>query len=67
MTELGCGVCLEEGYGGGPQPRFVGASSPGDLLYRCEVCGTWWIGNERARGPVSAREASDRFPDMVTP
>jgi hypothetical protein len=63
-SELGCEVCREGVYSGG-QPRFVVATSGVDLLYRCDACATWWIGNERATWPASSRAARELFPDHV--
>jgi hypothetical protein len=61
---LGCPVCLEGVYSA-TQPKFVVATSPADLLYRCDVCKTWWIGDGRSLHPVSDAEAHDRFPEEV--
>lgn len=63
--ELGCAVCREGIYSGG-QPRFVVATTATDLLYRCEVCGTWWVGDGRMAFPVSDEVARERFPEEVS-
>lgn len=63
-TELGCPVCREGAYSGG-QPRFVTSTSPVDLLYRCEVCRTWWFDNSRGLRPMTDEEARERFPNEV--
>lgn len=62
---LGCEVCREGIYAGG-QPRFVVATTATDLLYRCEVCRTWWIGDGRSAHPVHDAEARVRFPKEVS-
>jgi len=61
----GCDVCREGVYTG-EQPRFVAATTATDLLYRCEVCGTWWIGDGHSTHPVSDEVARERFPEEVT-
>ncbi|MCC4909344.1 hypothetical protein [Microbacterium sp. cx-59] len=63
-SELSCDVCRTGVYSGG-QPRFVVATSGVDLLYRCDACGTWWIGNERATWPATWAEARTLSPDHV--
>lgn len=66
MTEeLGCGVCRAGVYSGG-EPHFLVATTPTDLLYRCAVCGTWWVGDGRSAHAATVREASKRFPTEVT-
>ena len=62
--ERGCPVCREGAYTGA-QPRFVTSTSPVDLLYRCDVCRTWWIDNGRFLRPMTETEARERFPDEV--
>ncbi|WP_295854034.1 hypothetical protein [uncultured Microbacterium sp.] len=60
--DLGCQVCLT--HSGKPyQPRFVLATSPSDLLYRCDFCRTWWIGTQRYQNPVSSDVARAAFPE----
>lgn len=62
---LGCADCRAGVYAAG-QPRFVIASSPVDLLYRCGSCRTWWIGDGRSLHPVSDDEALRQFPEELT-
>ncbi|KZE89662.1 hypothetical protein AVP41_02460 [Microbacterium sp. TNHR37B] len=64
-TGRGCAVCQEGAYTGG-QPRFVVSTSPVDLLYRCDLCRTWWLDNGRALRPMTDDEARDRFPAQVS-
>ncbi|WP_279365874.1 hypothetical protein [Microbacterium testaceum] len=60
--DLGCQTCLT--HSGKPyQPRFVLATSPSDLLYRCGFCRTWWIGTQRYQNPVSPDAARAAFPE----
>lgn len=65
-TGQGCSVCRDGAYSGG-QPRFVVSTSPVDLLYRCEVCRTWWVDNGRALRPMTDDEARERFPNDAEP
>lgn len=66
MTELlGCEVCREGLFSAG-QPQFVASTSATDLLYRCGVCHTWWIGDGRMAFPVSDEVARERFPEEVS-
>lgn len=61
-SQLGRQICLT--HSGKPyQPRFVLATSPSDLLYRCDFCATWWIGTQRYQNPVTASEAQEAFPE----
>ncbi|WP_307320390.1 MULTISPECIES: hypothetical protein [unclassified Microbacterium] len=41
------------------------STSPVDLLYRCEVCRTWWFDNSRGLRPMTDEEARERFPNEV--
>lgn len=63
-ARLGCDECREGVFAAGP-PRFVVATTATDLLYRCDVCGTWWAGDGRMAFPVSDEQAHERFPDHV--
>lgn len=66
MTEiLGCDVCRDGIYSAG-QPRFIFATTATDLLYRCEECQTWWIGDGRSAHPVRDEVARERFPKEVS-
>jgi hypothetical protein len=65
-SALGCDECLEGVYTA-TQPRFIAATSPADLLYRCAFCRTWWIGDGRSLHPVADAEAQRRFPGEVAP
>jgi hypothetical protein len=62
---LGCRVCLQGVYSG-TQPRFVLATSAADLLYRCDDCHTWWVGDGRSLHAATDSEAHARFPDQVS-
>ncbi|MFE1646784.1 hypothetical protein ACFM35_14480 [Microbacterium sp. P01] len=63
--ELGCPVC-HEGFSSGGEPTFVIATTPTDLLYRCRVCETWWVGDSHSLHPVTAAQAHERFPEQVS-
>ena len=65
VSELGCEICREGVYNGS-QPRFIIATTPTDLLYRCDACGCWWIGDSRTAHPVTPQQAGGRFPEQVT-
>lgn len=61
---LGCAVCRAGIYTGG-EPAFIAITSPVDLLFRCNHCHTWWIGDGHAAWPVSEEDTRDRFPMEV--
>ena len=63
-TGSGCGVCRAGVYVGA-EPRFVTSTSAGELLHRCDVCATWWIGDGRSLRPVPTAEAHRRMPGRI--
>ncbi|GEB47141.1 hypothetical protein MTE01_30860 [Microbacterium testaceum] len=60
---LGCPACLDLAMREG-QPAFIVATSPDDLLYRCDYCQTWWTANSRFRNPATVADAQARFPEQ---
>jgi hypothetical protein len=65
MPELGCDICREGVYNG-TGPKLVTTSSPSELLYRCPICHTWWIGDGHSSHPVDDEEARARFPKEIS-
>ena len=63
-ADRGCDVCREGWLVGRTPERIVPLGSP-YLLYRCAVCGTYWVETERLAKVVSRDEAQRLFPDSV--
>jgi hypothetical protein len=63
--ELGCEVC-RNGWYSGDVPRRLGLSMQAAVIvFRCDVCGTYWFETERYAAPVLADEARRSAPDVV--
>ena len=62
----GCEVCRKQ-WESGTRPRLVAANIPDrSELYRCDVCGTWWLMTERyavAVEPADIRSTYGEFLD----
>lgn len=63
-SERGCDACRESWYVGRTPERVSALGTP-YLLYRCRVCGTYWVETERLAKVVSREEAQGLFPDTV--
>ncbi len=64
-AEQGCDVCREGWYVGRTPERISPVGATPYLLYRCAVCGTYWVETERLARVVSLDEARRLFPDSV--
>lgn len=61
----GCDVC-REGWYRGERPQLISPLGGPALLYRCVVCGTFWLMTDRLAEIVSHDEARRLFPDSVS-
>ncbi len=59
-----CATCSDGWYKGEP-PRLLGDNiDTGLRVYRCSVCGQYWIETDRFAKPVSERDALDAVPGL---
>ncbi len=63
--QQGCAVCRRQ-WESGERPQFVAESiADRSRLYRCDVCGTWWLSTERYAVAVEEHEISGMYGESL--